>query len=105
MAKKASRRRDPEDIEQSLAALVNRVYRNSAQFLKTDAETALTFSSIALQTDNPDKRERNRRNARKGYDTILRLASQTRLSSDDEKFLSEKLGRLKSELKQLGEEL
>jgi hypothetical protein len=77
--------------------------RTSAEFLKTDVETALTFSSIALQSEDLSKKQRNRRNARKGYDTIVRLAGRIRLTSDDEEFLTEKLTRLKSELQRLGE--
>jgi hypothetical protein len=77
--------------------------RTSTEFLKTDVETALTFSSIALQTEDLSKRQRNCRNARRGYDTIVRLAGRVRLSIDDERFLFEKLLRLKSELQRLGE--
>jgi hypothetical protein len=101
---------DEEKVYAALKPTVNELLlslgelnRTSAEFLKTDVETALTFSSIALQTEDLSKRQRNRRNARKGYDTILRLARRVRLSTDDEQFLSEKMGRLKSELQRLGE--
>ena len=67
------------------------------------AETALSFSAIALETEDLSKKQRNCRNARKGYDTIRRLAGRVELSPDDEQFLSERLLRLKSELLRPGE--
>jgi hypothetical protein len=116
MLKKANRSREPmnlDDEESVYAALkptlqevivsLGQLNRTSAEFLKTDVETALLFSSIALQTEDLPKKQRNRQNARRGYDTILRLAGRIRLSNDDEQLLSKKLGRLKSELQSLGE--
>lgn len=86
-----------------LIVSLDELKHTSAEFLRTDVETALTFSAIALQTDDLSKKQRNCRNARKGYDTIRRLAGRVELSPDDEQFLSERLWRLKSELLQLGE--
>jgi hypothetical protein len=78
--------------------------RTSTDFLKVDLETSLTFSALALQyKDNPEKRERNQANARRGYDTILRLAKKVVLDQQDARFISRHLRRLKSELQQLGE--
>jgi hypothetical protein len=86
-----------------LIGSLGQLNRTSAEFLKTDIETALTFSSIALQTEDLPKKHRNRKYARKGYDTILRLSGRVRMSNDDEELLAEKLMRLKSELQSLGE--
>jgi hypothetical protein len=86
-----------------LIDVIGQLNRTSAQFLRTDIETALLFCSIALQTEDLSKRERNRKNARRGYDTIVRLSARIRLSNDDEQFLSDKLERLKFELQRLGE--
>jgi hypothetical protein len=88
-----------------LVASLGQLNRASAEFLKTDVETALIFTSIALQTEDFSKRQRNRQNARRGYDTVVRLAGRIRLSDDDEQFLTERLARLKSELQRLGEVL
>lgn len=74
-------------------------------FLKIDAETALTFTSIALQADNAARRERNRRSARKAYDTLVTLIPEIDLNAQDARILSEKMQRLKSELIRLGETL
>jgi hypothetical protein len=76
-------------------------------FLITELGTALSFAHAALQAgNNSGKRSRNQANARKGYDTILRL--RTRLSFVDEpeaKMLEieRKFRELKDALEQLGE--
>jgi hypothetical protein len=116
MRKKTPRTRDPGSTEvegniydslrpavDELVDSVNQLNRTSAEFLKTDTETALTFASIASQTEDVSKRERNRQNARRGYDTVLRLSARVPLSYEDEQFLSERMGRLKLELQRLGE--
>lgn len=77
--------------------------RVSADFLRIDVATALTFSGIALETDNVMKKRRNQRAARKAYDTIRRLAKRTELNHDEAEILSSNLARLKSELRTLGE--
>jgi hypothetical protein len=85
----------------SVSAQLN---RTSTDFLKVDLETALTFSSIALQSlDDPIKRQRNRRNARRGYDVIVRLMVRVSLTEDDARHIDLNLQRLKRELQQLGE--
>lgn len=82
---------------------ISKLHQTSAQFLKTDVETALLFSSIALESDEESKRLRNRQSARRGYDTVTRLAAKIQLSEGDQEFLVEKLARLKSNLQRLGE--
>jgi hypothetical protein len=78
--------------------------RTRTQFLKTDVQTALTFSSIALNTGrSPETRRRNLTNARKGYDTITAFLPKVTLSPEDREFLRVRLVRLKSELEELGE--
>jgi hypothetical protein len=80
-----------------------RLNRASVNFLKIDVATALTFSEIALQTPDSEKQRRNRRSARKAYDTVLRLMGRVSLTKDDAQSLSRNLQRLKSELVRLGE--
>jgi hypothetical protein len=75
----------------------------SIDFLKIDLQTALTFSALALQSPEGEKKSRNQHNARRGYDTILRLIEKVYLSDSDAKSLGGQLLRLKSELEQLGE--
>jgi len=80
-----------------------RLNRASADFLKADVATALTFSGIALESEDPLKRDRNRRAARKAYDTVVRLMERVTLTDGDVKILARNLQRLKSELDRLGE--
>jgi hypothetical protein len=77
--------------------------QKSADFLKIDVETALIFSKIALESYDSAKKQRNRKNARKGYDTILRLKQKVVLGEDDVRYLSGQLQQLKSNLQSLGE--
>jgi hypothetical protein len=79
--------------------------RASVEFLKTDLETALTFSGIALTTENPGKRTRMRQNARKAYDTVIRFMKRLELTDGDSQSLSGYLQRLKTDLVALGEDL
>jgi hypothetical protein len=77
--------------------------QKSVDFLKVDVETALTFSKIAIESFDPAKKKRNRKNARKGYDTILRFMSKVSMEDEDTDYLSDRLRELKSNLQNLGE--
>ena len=77
----------------------------STDFLKVDLETALTFTGIALGSDNAVKKDRNRRSARKAYDTVLRLMNKLDVDERDVQLLRTNLERLRSELQMLGEAL
>jgi hypothetical protein len=77
----------------------------NVDFLKIDVETALTFTKIALEADDREKRDRNRKNARKAYDTILHLRNKVEFSPSQDKYMNEKLERLKRDLITLGEKL
>jgi hypothetical protein len=79
------------------------VTRASTDFLKIDLETALTFCDIARKTDNQERQQRNRRAARKAYDTVLRFMRKTPVSAADSRKLESTIQRLKSELESLGE--
>lgn len=89
----------PADIFKSSAEL----NATSVNFLKIDLNTALTFTGIALEAQDAEKRDRNRHNARIGYDTVLRLLPKVSPTPDDEKIIEEKLELLKAELVKLGE--
>lgn len=81
-----------------------RVNRAGADFLRIDVQTALTFSGIALQSNSDeDKRRRNRKSARRGYDTILHLLEKVQLTTGEARSMSRNMTRLKSELRELGE--
>ena len=97
----AARRPSPDEF---LANLQDAT-RASVNFLKTDLETALTFSGIALSTQDPKKRDRMRQNARKAYDTVIRFMKRLDLNAADSQIIFAYLRRLKSELATLGEPL
>jgi hypothetical protein len=79
--------------------------RNKFEALRTDAKVGLTFATVASEAadEGSEKRTRNRANARKAYDTVLRLSKKTRLGEADRQQLAEGLGRLKRVLEALGE--
>jgi hypothetical protein len=81
----------------------NEMDQKSADFLKVDVVTALTFSKIAMETFDTVKKQRNRKNARRGYDTIVRLMHKVPLAEEDVRYLSDHLQQLKSNLQNLGE--
>lgn len=72
-------------------------------FLKIDTQMGLTFSGLALATDDSATRERVIRSARKAYDTVVRLKQGIPLTEVETNSLDRKLGRLRSELESLGE--
>jgi sporulation-control protein spo0M len=75
----------------------------NADFLRIDAETALTFSQLAMETGNFEKRKRNCKNARKAYDGILRMWNSVTFTPTQEGYMHELLSRLKNNLELLGE--
>lgn len=75
----------------------------NADFLTIDVQTALTFSGLALETDSEEKKQRNRKNARKAYDTILHLWHGVTFTPSQEAYMHEMMYRLKNELARLEE--
>ena len=90
-------------LTQQLTTTGQQLNATNADFLKIDVETALTFSGLALHTDNKEKILRNRKNARKAYDTILRLWQHVTFTPSEEGYMHEMLGRLKNDLELLGD--
>jgi len=74
-------------------------------FLRTELHTGLTLARLALNADRKDKTDRNRMNARKAYDAVLRFAPRTMLTQDEAKEIKSRLSELKSDLQTLGEDL
>lgn len=64
---------------------------------------ALTFSDIAIRTNDLARKRRALRAARKAYDTILRLKTGVSLTVMEEQDLAQNLSRLKRELENVGE--
>lgn len=76
-----------------------------AEFLRAEIHTGLTRSKIALEATYQDKMERNRANARKAYDAVLRFIPQSVLEANEAEEIKRGLAQLESQLRQLGEEL
>jgi hypothetical protein len=86
-----------------LSALGQRANRLKADFLQIDSQMALTFSGIALDASDPEKRKRTTLTARRAYDAIVRLRNDIELSPAEGYKLDTNLHRLKSELQRLGQ--
>jgi hypothetical protein len=86
-----------------LLASRERMNRASAEFLKLDLQTALTFVGIARQTRDQVRKRRNCMAARRAYDTVMRLVDKIQLSVEDRRAVSHGLKRLRTELETLGE--
>lgn len=99
-----------DDIDEKLqrtAQLRHETQRTGFAFISTDLDTSLTFANLARQAvDDPDKRARNRKNARRGYDAILhflRRFDAQELAPAEKEEVDRKLAGLKSALTELGE--
>lgn len=72
--------------------------------IKIDLETSFTFAKIAKDAaDDREKRLRNRRHARRGYDTITHFLRTAILGQSERDAIEKGIGRLKNELQELGE--
>jgi hypothetical protein len=81
-----------------------RLERTGFTFFITDIELAMTLVRIAADSENdPEKKARNRQNARHAYDTILRLSTSAALSDEERAEVNGKLRQLKSSLEGIGE--
>jgi hypothetical protein len=86
-----------------MLSMAENTRRLKVDFLCIDAQMALTFSSIALNTRDLQRRERTTRAARRAYDTIQKLKSGVSMTVVDTEKLNKNLRRLKNELERLGE--
>ena len=82
-----------------LAEQWNRVGGN---FLRVEVELGLTFSTIALKTQDSEQRARTTRAAREAYDNVLRLKERVALTNNTAQSLARDLLRLKCDLALLG---
>lgn len=81
-------------------------YRQTGiHFVKTELDTGLTFARIAIGSKSSSKKERNRENARKAYQSALHTLQQLSLNKEEASAISEKLTALRSSLEKLGEVL
>lgn len=75
-----------------------------ATFLITDLDLAMTLTRIAGDAaEGSEKRNRNKANARRAYDSVSQISDHALLASDHRMIVEEKLVELRSALQQLGE--
>lgn len=79
--------------------------RSAMHFLRAEIHIGLGLAKISLGANSSEKRERNRTNARKAYDAILRFRRDEELSSGDRAEIEAGLAKLRSALKSLGEKI
>ena len=76
-----------------------------AEFLRAELETGLTLAAIALDAADERKTNRNRTNARKAYDSLLRFIPRAQLTPKETDEIKSALEVLRSKLLELGEEV
>jgi hypothetical protein len=83
----------------------NQANRIGAGFLITDVDLGFTFMDVAETSKDDEVIRRNRQNARKVYDTALRLLSKLSLNNEERQTVEVKLAVLKKRLEAVGEEI
>lgn len=75
------------------------------EFLFTELQSGLTFAHLAISAPQSytDKVERNRKNARKAYDSLLRFQGGISLSQEEAARFESGKNALKQALRALGE--
>ena len=84
------------------AELIEETNRIGVDFLKIEAEAALTFVRVAETSTLPENRARNYANALLGYRTLLHYLPRVVLTAGENSEIRAKLERLKLQLEQGG---
>jgi len=78
--------------------------QTGTDFLKVELQTGLAMADLAsLEQPGSEQRARTQRNARKAYDTVIRLLPRFEIEEKPERLIQEGLSRLRSALQELGE--
>jgi hypothetical protein len=83
----------------------DRTFATELEFLRTELHSGLTLAKLSRTANHSAKSERNRANARKAYDAVLRFMGRVLLTGKEAKEVNTKLNHLKSELRKLGEDV
>lgn len=78
---------------------------SGAGFLRSELRTGMTLTRIAMQSVHPDRVDRNRANAKKAYDSVLRFLPKAQLGNEEEMEIRDGLAELKFALQSLGEKV
>ena len=88
------------------SSIANAFNQQAGDFLKIELETGLTFAKIALSGEaGSEKRTRNRANALKAYQTVLRLRKRVpSMNQESTRDIQEGLDQLRAALEGLAED-
>jgi hypothetical protein len=91
---------------QAFDKLWARLNNRRIEFLQIDLELGLTIAQIAASAgSDTEKRERNTRNARKAYNTVVRFRDTIAPTGEQSRHITEKFRELHLALVNLGEPL
>ncbi len=77
--------------------------KNILKLILSELEVGHTFAQVSLESRKPDAKRRNKKNARKAYDTACSWLKGIRLASEERAEVNRRRERLKSDLHELGE--
>ena len=87
------------------AVAVKRSNRAQLEFLRAELGVSSAFANRALTTKSAEVRERNRLNARKGFDTFVHHLNDVTTNPAEAEVLIRGVERLRSLLRKLGEKV
>jgi hypothetical protein len=94
-----------EPVSRAAASAFSEWNHTGAEFLMADLDTAMVFLDVAETSGCEDTVQRNRNNARRAYDMVLRLFTTLKLSETDREAITAKLAVLKKRLEAAGQQL
>jgi len=93
-----------QELRKKSEQIINTLQKNGADFLFIDLEVANAMARSASNAGrNTEKRARNRKTARRAYNTLLHLSGRLKMSQEECSSVREQLGTLKRALEELGE--
>ena len=75
------------------------------EFLRSEIHTGLTLSKIALEAAHEEKRQRNRANARRAYDSLMHFMPSVFVDDKEAYEIKAGVAQLVAQLQKLGEEV
>jgi hypothetical protein len=101
-AERYEQQRGPAALK--LRRLGSELNQRKIDLMSVDIDVAGTFASIAQgATDDAQKRSRNQKHARDGYDTVARFMRTASMPENQRRDLQKRLAQLKAVLSELGE--
>lgn len=86
--------------------LKDELNQRQVELIRIDLDTAFTFAKIAKEAGHDvEKRQRNARNARQGYEAVTHFIQTAQLDPNERTALDRKISELRELLSRLGEHL